>query len=185
MINTLNKVTGNSKIRLGVYLLMGFMGLTMLVLSFVQIYVLFTTQEMSAYSSIPAEPNGWPRGDQRGAFLLLNENHSANYEGNLIQLLAVTLPGVVSETEGAHLRSSDLQSILIQTASMYEARDYRVERIGDPDPGEMIVEPQPGGKVLLIVPGTGIWKPGAYVVDIPVEGMDGGRVYFQFYIDKE
>src|SRR5215203_3021559 len=105
MINTINKVTGNSKIRLGVYLLMAFMGLTMLVLSFVQIYVLMTTQEMSAYSSIPAEPNGWPREDQRGAFLILNDNHSASYEGNLIQLLAVTSPGVVSETEGAHLRS--------------------------------------------------------------------------------
>lgn len=164
---------------------MGTMLLTMIVLSIIQIYVLFTTEEMSAYSSIPALPNGWPRDDQRGAFLILKDGTSDGFDGNLVQLLAVTSAGVVDEAEGAHMRPSNLQSILVQTAAAYEARDYRVERLGDPEPGEMDVQIQTGGKVLLIAPFSGIWKPGHYVVDIPMDGMDGGRLYFEFFVDKE
>lgn len=185
MINTLNKVTTNNKVRVVVYGLMGLMAVTMLGLMVVQLYIQATTQDMFAYSSIPSEENGWPREDQRGAFLILNPEHNPQYEGNLVQLLAVTDAGVVNENEGAHLLPSELQSILIQTAAMYEPSSYRVYRIGDPEDGEMLVQPQPSGKVLLIAPKTKIWKPGAYVVDIPMDGMDGGRLYFQFYIDKE
>ena len=42
---------------------------------------------------------------------------------------------------------------------------------------------QPGGKVMLIQPESGTWQPGSYLVDIPAEGMFGGRTYYQFYID--
>jgi hypothetical protein len=164
---------------------MALMAITMIVLSFVQIWIANTTEEMTAYGSIPAEPNGWPRSDQRGAFLILNEGHTREYTGTLVQLLPVTTAGVIDEEAGAHFLPADLQSILIQAAALYEPTAYRVERIGDPEPGEMIVEPQPGTKVLLIAPRTGVWKPGAYVIDIPMDGMDGGRLYFQFYIDKE
>lgn len=157
----------------------------MIVLSFVQIWIIYTTEEMTAYGSIPAEPNGWPRSDQRGAFLILNDAHSGNYQSNLVQLLAVTSPGVVDEDAGAHLLPADLQSILIQAAALYEPRDYRVYRLGDPEEDEMLVEKQDGAKVLLIAPKSKVWKPGVYIVDIPMDGMDGGRIYFQFYIDKE
>ena len=181
----INSITGNRRVRLGVYVLLGFLAMVMVVLSFVQLWVLYTTENVDAYGSIPADTRGWPRADQRGAFLILNDGHSAAYASNLLQLLAVTSPGVIDEQSGAHLLPSELQSILIQSAALSEPQDYRVDRIGDPAPGEMEYERQPGGKVMLIAPKTGVWMPGAYVIDIPMDGMDGGRTYFQFYVDEK
>ena len=36
-----------------------------------------------------------------------------------------------------------------------------------------------------IEPELGRWEPGAYLVDIPAEGMFGGRTYYQFFVDNE
>jgi hypothetical protein len=49
----------------------------------------------------------------------------------------------------------------------------------------MKYDTQPGGHDLLISPISGVWTAGHYIVDIPVEGMDSGRTYFEFYIDQE
>ncbi len=181
----INSITGNPRIRLGVYILLGFLTLVMVALSVVQLWVLYSTENVPAYGSIQADSRGWPPDSERGAFLILNDQHSSEYAGNLVELLAVTDPGVIDEESGAHLLPSELKSILIQSVALNEPSDYRVERLGDPEPDEMEFDPQPGGTVMLIAPKTGVWKPGAYIVDIPVEGMDAGRTYFQFYVDEQ
>jgi hypothetical protein len=38
---------------------------------------------------------------------------------------------------------------------------------------------------MLITPENGKWADGVYTVDIPADGMYGGRTYFQFYVDPE
>lgn len=181
----INSITGNPRIKFGVYLLLGFLTAVMVVLSLVQLWVLYSTQNVDAYGIIVPDERGLPRDDQRGAFLVLNDQRSAVYPSTLVQLLAVTSPGVIDEETGAHLLPSDLKYVLIQSAALNEPDDYRLDRIGDPEPGEMQVNKMPNGKDLTISPKTGVWKPGAYIVDMPLDGMDGGRTYFQFYIDEK
>lgn len=164
---------------------MGLLTLTMVVLSIYQVWFLYNAPDVAGYGSIPANANGWPDGDQRGVFVVLNDNHNPVYSGNLLQLLATTEPGVIDETQGAHLRSAEIKSLLVQAAALNEPADYRVYRIGDPEMEAMKYERQPGGKVLLITPESGNWTPGAYSVDTPADGMFGGRTYFQFYVDPE
>ncbi len=161
----------------------GLLTLSVIVLSFVELWVINSVDYVPGYGSSPADARGWPGPDLRGAFLVLNEPHSAKFTGNLVELLSTSEPGVVDTTAGAHLLPAEIKSILVQSAILGEKSDYRVYRIGEPEVDQMTVIKQPGGKVLLITPAVGTWKPGAYLVDIPAEGMFGGRSYFQFYVD--
>jgi len=53
----INRVTGNPKIRRGVYIFLGILALVMVALSFVQLWVLFTVDDMTAYGSVQAGAN--------------------------------------------------------------------------------------------------------------------------------
>lgn len=184
-MNAIDSITSNLRIRKIVYIILGIMTTAMLLLSLVQVWVLWSVDSIPAYGSIEANSQGYPPDDQRGAFLLLNEPHNTAYPGNLLALLATTDPGVVDEQAGAHLLSGELKAILIQTVALNETSDYRVYRLADAAEGEMKYDTQPDGRHLLINPISGVWKVGHYIVDIPVEGMDSGRTYFEFFIDQE
>jgi hypothetical protein len=161
------------------------MGLLVIVLSFVQVWLMTTTQDVDAFGLIDSDQRGWPSSDKRGAFIMLNEQHDPSYTGNLVALLATTEPGVVDEQAGAHFLPGDIKTILFQAAALSEPGEYRVYRIGIAPEFQdtMKVTPQPGGKVLLIEPEDGTWDPGAYMIDVPADGMFGGRTYYQFYVD--
>jgi len=181
----INNITGNSRVRLGVYIFLGFLTLVMIALSFMELWVLNSTSDMEAYGSVAADENGYPANDQRGAFVVLNDNHNPIYQGNLIELLATTEPGVVDTSQGAHLVSRDIKALLVQSSALNEPSDYRVYRIGVANADPMNYERQPGGKDLMITSQTGQWPPGAYMLDIPADGMFGGRTYYQFFVDPE
>ncbi len=166
------------------YILIAFLILVVFVLSLVQIWFMFTTTEIPGFGSIRADERGLPPADQRGAFLLLNEDNSSDYPGPILQLLATTEPGVVDQISGAHLRPGDIDAVYVQSAAVSEGADYRVYQIGDVPQSKMKVERQQGGKAISIRPADSTWKPGAYIVDIPSDGMFGGRTYFQFYVDN-
>lgn len=168
--------------RLGITIVM-LMGLAVIILSFVQIWVLSTTENVDAYGVVAADERGWPEPDKRGAYVMLNQQHDPQYPGNLVALLATTEPGVVDEAAGPHFVPADINAILIQSAALSEVAQYRVTRIGVPEQEEVSASRQAGGKVLLITAKDGAWDPGAYIIDIPAEGMFGGRTYFQFYVD--
>ena len=163
----------------------GVLTLAMIGLSFVQLWIVSTTDNVQAYGVSPADARGWPEPDKRGAFLMLNDSHSAAYPGNLVELLATTEPGVVDEKSGAHVVPQEVKAVLVQSAIIGEAKDYRVYRIGEPETDEMNMARQPGGKVMIITPADNVWRPGAYLVDVPSEGMFGGRTYYQFYVDEK
>ena len=185
MVDTLNRITGNRRVRNGVYIFLGLLTVAVVVLSFVQLYLLYSAPDVSAYGSIRATAQGYPPEDRRGAFLVLNEHSNPAFAGNLVELLATTEPGVVSTEQGANVRPSELKAILIQSAALNEPVQYRVYRLGVQEPDTMKRERQPGGRVMLIAPQNGTWAEGAYAIDIPAEGMYGGRTYFQFYVDPE
>jgi hypothetical protein len=179
----INNITGNPKVRRGVYIFLGFLTLVMVALSVVQLWVLFSTSDMTAFGSVQSSANGLPDADQSGAFIILNNEHNPIYEGDLLQLLATTDPGVVDTTQGAHLQSSEIKSLLVQSAQLGDTSDYRVYRVGDPDSEPMKYDEQPGNKILYITPQAGQWTAGDYLVDIPSEGMFGGRTYYEFFVD--
>lgn len=180
-----NPARNLSSLRKASYLVLGFLMLAVIILSFVQIWFLYASADISAYGSVPADERGWPRPDKRGAFLLLNKGHdNPELTGDLIMLLTTTEPGVVDEQTGVHVAPGDIKSLLIQSAALGESEEYRVYRLAEPEPEKLAYSRQPGGKVLLIAPADRSWKPGAYIVDIPAEGMFGGRNYFQFYVDE-
>jgi hypothetical protein len=181
----INNITSNPRIRRGVYIFLGLLTLIMVALSFIELWVLSNTSDMTAYGSVEADSNGYPANDQRGAFVILKDNHNPLYRGNLIELLATTEPGVVDTAQGAHLVSTEIQSLLVQSSALNDPGDYRVYRIGDPNSEPMTYDRRPGGKDLVIMPKSGQWPPGAYMVDIPADGMFGGRTYYQFFVDPE
>ena len=165
------------------YAIIAFLILVVFILSLVQLWFMYSTSDVQAYGSIRPDARGLPPADQRGAFLLLNESSDAAYPGTLLQLLATSQPGVVDELSGAHLRPEDVNAVYVQSAAVSEGGDYRVYRLGQPEQDEMTVERQAGGKAVVIRPVNAKWEPGAYIVDIPSDGMFGGRTYFQFYVD--
>jgi hypothetical protein len=167
------------------YIFLGILAAIMVGLSFVQLWVLYSTSDMTAYGSVAADANGYPANDQRGAFIVLNDEHNPMYQGNLIDLLATTEPGVVDSPQGAHLVSREIKAILIQSSALNEPDDYRVYRIGEADSLAMKAEAQPNGKVLLITRKDGLWPAGAYMLDVPADGMFGGRTYYQFFVDPD
>jgi hypothetical protein len=163
----------------------GLLTLAMITLTFVQAWVLSTAPDnFAAYGALPANESGFPPPDERGVFLTLNEPHNPKLAGNLIALLATTEPGVVDTSEAAHLLPSELKSVLVQSAILGEGNDYQIYRDGTLESDKMSAIRQKGGKVMLIQPTDGAWLPGAYLVNIPAEGMFGGRTYYQFYIDE-
>jgi hypothetical protein len=164
---------------------MGLLLAVMVVLSIVELWVLFTVTDISGYGSVPAEANGLPNKDEAGAFIILNDDHNPLYEGNLLELLATTDPGVVDTTQGAHLLSKEIKSLLVQSYQLGDPNDYRVYRIGDPNTDVMKYDEQPGNTLLYITPQSGQWPPGNYLVDIPSEGAFGGRTYYEFFIDPD
>jgi hypothetical protein len=159
------------------------MAALVIVLSFVQMWMMASVQHVDAYGFVSADERGWPSSDKRGAFIMLEEQHDPQYPGNLVALLATTEPGVVDEEAGAHFLPGDIKSILIQSAVVGDGSEYRVYRIAAEVQDEMKATRQPGGKVMLIEPADGTWDPGAYMIDVPAEGMFGGRTYYQFYVD--
>jgi hypothetical protein len=181
----IESITSNRFIKRAVYIVMGLLALAMVVLSLVQLWVLNTVDYVPAYGSVQANELGWPQSDQRGLFIILNGMHNQAYQGNLLQLLPTTAPGVIDKKAGAHLLSREINYLLVQSAALSEPGEYQVYRIADPEVDKMRYARQPGGKVLLITPESGTWKPGAYEVSIPAEGMFGGRTYFQFFVDPE
>lgn len=166
------------------YIIIAILIFAVLALAIVQLVIFSMAENVPAYGSVPADSRGWPAEDKRGAFLLLNQPHNPDYAGDLLELLATTQAGVVDEKSGAHLLPGEIKSILIQTAAMSENSAYRVNRLGVVEDQQMVYKRQPGGKVLLIENGAGAWAPGTYIVDVPSEGMFGGRTYFQFYVDS-
>jgi hypothetical protein len=174
------------RLRKAGYIFLGILTLVVLGLSIMEVWVIYSVDDFTAYGSAPAESNGFPQADQRGAFLILNEPHDPKFVGNLVTLLATTEPGVIEDSESAHLRAGELNAVLVQSAVVSsDVSDYRVYRLNDPSPEPMTYERQPGGKDLLVKPKDGTWGPGPYLIDIPAEGMFGGRTYFQFTIDPE
>jgi hypothetical protein len=172
-------------LRKTVYIIMGVLMLAVIGLSFVQLWVLYTTEDIPGYGSIQGNERGWPPPDQRGAFIILSEQRNPLFHSSLISLLPTSAPGVVDEKAGAHFTPADIKSVLIQSAVIDEASQYRVYRIGEVEQDEMRYSRQPGGKVMIIEPKDGTWDPGAYIADVPSEGMFGGRTYYQFYVDPQ
>ncbi len=164
-------------------IVIGLLTLAMITMTFVEAWVLSTVTDVPAFGASPADERGWPQPEARGAFLMLNEPHNPKFAGNLIELLATTEPGVVDSTQGAHLLPGEVKAVLVQSAILNEGDQYRVYRIGVPELDKMNTRRQPGGKVMLVQPADGAWKPGSYLVDIPSEGMFGGRTYYQFFVD--
>jgi hypothetical protein len=141
-----------------------------------------------AYGSVLPDANGWPQEDKRGAFLSLFPNGQAEerFKSTLVELLATTQAGVVDTESGAHLYPDDIAQILIQSAAVGEPTDYIVYRRGA-EGGATYVPmkhaKQPGGKRLIMQLASGRWEPGSYIIDVPAEGMFGGRTYFHFFVD--
>jgi hypothetical protein len=73
----------------------------------------------------------------------------------------------------------------VQSYELGDPADYRVYRIGDPTSDAMNYDEQPGNTLLYITPQSGQWPPGDYLIDIPSEGMFGGRTYYQFFVDPD
>ena len=160
------------------------LGVAVFIMTLVEIWMILNVTSLPAYGAIQASDSGYPPDGQAGAFLQLNDPHNAKYPGNLLMLLATTDPGVVDTSEGAHLLSPELKAVLVTSSAISNLSDYRVYRIGVDTPDQMTVTKQPDGKSVLITPTSGKWEPGNYLVDIPSEGMFGGRTYYQFYIDQ-
>src|SRR4051812_32173676 len=155
----------------------------MIALSFVEVWVTGTTDNIQAFGAIQPNSQGLPNPDEHAAFLMLNDKHSAQFPSNLVELLAVTDPGVVDTTQGAHLQPSELKSVFVQTEVAGDVSEYHVYRIGVEPLDQMKVTRDAGGRSVTVVPQNGQWAPGAYLVDVPAEGMFGGRTYYQFFVD--
>lgn len=164
---------------------MGLLVLAVLFMSFLELWVIYGTDKISGFGAIQANSEGLPGPDQRGGFLLLSDAATARFPSKILELLATTEPGVVDAESGAHVFPSELKSVLVQSAVVGEPGEYRVYRIGDDRQDTMKAVRQPGGRSMLIAPESGTWTPGNYIVDVPAEGMFGGRTYYQFYIDAQ
>src|SRR5436309_600140 len=106
----------HTRARKGVYIFLGLLALAVFALSLVQLWVLYTAQDVSAYGAVQPDERGWPPPDQRGAFLMLGERHNPLYPSNLLELLPTSEPGVVDEKAGAHVVPAELKSVLVQSA---------------------------------------------------------------------
>ncbi|HEX8219639.1 MAG TPA: hypothetical protein VF914_10560 [Chloroflexia bacterium] len=167
-----------------VYIVLGILGLAMFIMSLVQVWVLLTVEDPSGFGAVQANSEGMPASDQRGAYLKLAPGHDPVYPSDLVKLLTTTQAGVIDPTVGAHVKPGDLDAVLLESSNIStEVSDYRVYIIADQVEYPMKYDRQTGGKSLMIRPASGVWRPGAYQVDVPSDGMFGGRDYYQFYVD--
>ncbi len=167
-----------------VYIVLGILGLAMFLMSLLQVWVLLTVEDPDGFGAVDSNAAGMPASDQRGAYLKLLPGRDTGYVTDLVKLLTTTTAGVIDPTVGAHVKQDDLDAVLLQSANIStEVSNYRLYIIADPEEYPMDYVRQPGGKSLLIRPENGTWKPGAYQVDVPSEGMFGVRDYYQFYVD--
>jgi hypothetical protein len=180
MSNRNSRLSGFKKLG---YMLLGLLTLAVLVMSFVQLWFLYAVGDVSAYGVLPSDEQGQPTGDSRGVFLMLTDRADRPFHGNLVGLLATTEPGVVDPEQGIHLRPEDLKAVLVRSSVIGEPSDYRVYRLTDQSTEKLSYSKQSDGRSLLITASDGAWDPGNYIVDVPSEGMYGGRTYYQFYID--
>jgi hypothetical protein len=167
--------------------LVGLMAVAVLGLSLLQVWILSTADIAITTKGVQVDERGLPPADKRGVFLALKGGASNPlYMSNLVELLATNEPGVIDEERGGHFAPNEIERLLIQSAVISrETSDYRVYRIGVEEKQKFKHTRQPGGKVLFIEPEAGRWEPGSYLIDIPAEGMFGGRTYFQFYVDNQ
>lgn len=167
-----------------VYIALGILGLAMFIMSLVQVWVLLTFEDPAGYGAVQSNSEGMPASDQRGAYLRLRPGHDPTYVTDLVKLLTTTEAGVIDPTVGAHVKPGDIDAVLLQSSNIStEVTDYRLYIIADPEEYPIAYERETGGKSLLMRPRSGVWKPGAYQVDVPSDGMFGGRDYYQFYVD--
>ncbi|HET6314766.1 MAG TPA: hypothetical protein VFH60_13100 [Chloroflexia bacterium] len=167
-----------------VYIVLGILGLAMFIMSLVQVWVLLTVEDPSGFGAVQADSEGMPATDQRGAYLMLKPDHDPAFPSGLIKLLTTTQAGVIDPTVGAHVTPADLDAVLLESSNIStEVSDYRLYIIADQVEYPMKYDRATGGKSLQIRPASGVWRPGAYQLDVPSDGMFGGRDYYQFYVD--
>src|SRR5437868_1817260 len=106
----------------------GILMAAMVGLSFVQLWVLYSVDNLPAYGAAQPNAAGLPNPDEHGAFLVLNEPHNPKYPSNLLELLATTEAAVVDSASGAHLLPAELRSVLIQSSNVSEPSEYRLYR---------------------------------------------------------
>jgi hypothetical protein len=156
----------------------------MFIMSLVQVWVLLTVEDPDGFGAVDSNAAGLPVSDQRGAYLKLLPGEDTGYVTDLVKLLAITEAGIINPSVGAHVKPDDIDAVLLQSSNIStEVTDYRLYIIADQEEYPMAYDREPGGKTLLIRPESGVWKPGAYQVDVPSDGMFGGRDYYQFYVD--
>jgi hypothetical protein len=163
------------------YILVGILTFAVLTLAVAQPLLFGFASNPQAYGFVQTDAKGNPQEEKRGAFIVLFPTDTNRFPSTTIELLATNRPGVVDEVSGVHLYPGEIAQILIQTASAGEPTDYRIYRSGAPVP--IRVARQPGGKQVILRLQSGDWEPGAYILDIPAEGMFGGRTFFHFYVD--
>ncbi|HMA38168.1 MAG TPA: hypothetical protein VKY74_27215 [Chloroflexia bacterium] len=152
-------------------------------LSLYEDYTLDAGPDVSAYMGVPADPGVLPRDDLRGGFLQLKPGADSRFPSSLVQLVETDTPGVITTTKALLVDGAAIHAVIIhQTTIDVNTGDYRVYPVAQ-DPPEMVTQRLPGGHILLILPKSGIWPPGSYVVDVPSGGMfDTSRVYYAFAV---
>jgi hypothetical protein len=165
------------------YIAIGILAFAVMALAVVQPLVFGFAANPPAYGFVQTDSNGNPQEDKRGAFIILYPTGSNRFPSDTIELLATTRPGVVDQESGVHLYPDEIAHILVQTASAGEPSDYQVQRAGSETIEPLKFARQPGGKQVIMRRESGEWQPGLHIVNVPSEGMFGGRTFFHFYVD--
>lgn len=167
------------------YIAVSILAFSVLALAIAQPIIFGLAPSPLAYGSVQINERGYPQEDKRGAFVMLypNQGQETRFASQLIELLATNRAGVVDEAAGAHFYPDEIAHILVQTATINEPGDYRIYRYGADGPEPMKFLRQPDGKHIIMQRQSGEWQPGRYVMDVPSEGMFGGRTFFHFYVD--
>jgi hypothetical protein len=181
----LNNATIRTNLKRTGFAFIGLLLIAVIAMSFVELWVIYGTDKIPGFGAVQVGAQGLPGPSQRGAFLILDPSASARFPSTALELLATTEPGVVDAESGAHVYPSELKSVVVQSAVVGGPAEYRVYPIGEQTAGPVKAVPLPGGRAMMIAPESGVWAPGNYIVDVPADGMFGGRTYYQFYIDAE
>ena len=171
------------KTRIFGYIFIAVLTLAVLSLAIAQPLIFGFAPNPPAYGFVQVDAKGNPQEDKRSAFIMLFPTENNRFPSTTIELLATNRPGVVDETSGVHLYPDEIAQILIQTASVGEPSDYQVYRAGAEVTEPLKAVRQPGGKQIILRRQSGEWQPGMHIIDVPSEGMFGGRTFFHFYVD--
>jgi hypothetical protein len=174
---------GLKRLRKIANIILGILIAAVLVLTVAQPIIFSLAPNPLAYGSVQVDANGNPQEDKRGAFIMLFPTDENRFPSDLLELLATSRPGVVDEASGVHLYPDEIAGFLVQTASVGEPDDYRIYKVGADTAEPLKFARQPGGKRIILQRQSGEWQPGSYIIDVPAEGMFGGRTFFHFYID--